>query len=320
MREHERIARFFAPLAAAETGSFNLTDDAAMLAPPPGKKLIITTDSVIRGIHVPKNAKPAQMARKLMRRNLSDLAAMGATPWRYTLNIHTPPTMKNDWFAEFATALADEQKRYGLLLVGGDTTSGKGPITVTMTCMGLLEGAPLLRRGAKPGDALYVSGTIGDAAIGLHVILRKLEVAKVEKVWFRERYFTPEPRLALGQKLQGVASAVIDCSDGLLADAAHVAEVNNVRIMIEREAIPLSPAAATLVAQDPIHWQTIIGGGDDYELVFTAPWSALERIKKLSTTLNLALTRIGSVTAGSGIVLLDVKGQELGVTARGWEH
>lgn len=320
MREHARIARFFAPLSTAEPGSFNLTDDAAVLAPPTGKKLVVTTDSVIRGVHVPATAKPEAMARKLMRRNLSDLAAMGATPWRYLLNLHTSPTTEDDWFAAFAEALKQEQQKFGLVLVGGDMTSGKGPLSATMTCLGLVDGEPLLRKGAKAGDALYVSGTIGDAALGLQVVQRTLELPKVERLWFIERYFTPEPRLALGQSLRGLASSVIDCSDGLLADAAHLAQVNNLKIMIEREAIPLSPATAVLVKQEPKHWDTIASGGDDYELIFTIPWSARERVARLSATLGLNLTRIGSVTNGRGLSLVDAKGQELPVDRKGWEY
>lgn len=320
MREHARIARFFAPLAAAEPGSFNLADDTAVLTPPAGKKLAVTTDSVIQGIHVPDYATPEQMARKLMRRNLSDLAAMGAKPWRYFLNLHTPTAMNDGWFDTFARTLQEEQQRFGLVLAGGDTTAGKGPVITTMTCLGLLDAVPLLRQGTAVGDALYVSGTIGDAAFGLAIAQHELEVDAIERVWFTERYFAPEPRLALGQGLRGIASSVIDCSDGLLADAARLAELNRVRVMIERDAIPLSPATQALVVQDGGRWETIVSGGDDYELIFTAPWSANERVEKLAVSLDLFLTRIGSVVAGSGIALLDTTGKELKIGARGWEY
>ncbi|MEJ0010487.1 MAG: AIR synthase related protein [Alphaproteobacteria bacterium] len=166
MDEHARIAQFLAPLAEAEPGALGLKDDAALLRPPPGKTLVVTTDSVIAGHPCPDGReRPQQVAVKLMRRNLSDLAAMGAAPWRYTLNLHTPKATKDAWFAKFAGVLAAEQQRFGLTLIGGDCTSGTRPIHATMTCFGLIEGKPLLRSGAKAGDILYASGTIGDAAL-----------------------------------------------------------------------------------------------------------------------------------------------------------
>ncbi len=316
MREHQRIAAFFAPLAAAEGGSFGLTDDAAVLIPPKGKKLVITTDSVIEGIHVPKDATPTQITQKLIRRNLSDLAAMGATPWRYLLNIHTPPTTSDTWFAEFARALAKEQQHFGLTLTGGDTASVKGPIHATMTCLGLLDGKPLLRSGAKPGDVLYVSGTIGDAVLGLRLVQKRLDVPAAHHTFLMRRYYQPEPRLALGQKLQGLASAAIDCSDGLLADAVKLAA----GITIERNAVPLSPAARALLHNNKMLWETILSGGDDYELIFTAPRAQAKSIAVLSKKLGLPLTPIGRVTKRRGFILLDAHGKALPTHRMGFEH
>lgn len=190
MAERARIARYFAPLTAGEPGSFHLHDDAAALDVPPGKKLIVTTDSVIVGTHIVAGAKPTQIATKLMRRNLSDLAAMGAAPWRYTLNAHTIPGLPDAWFADFAAALAVEQSRYGLVLVGGDSTSGPGPIHMGMTCFGLAEKI-LLQSGARMGDALYVSGTIGDASLAFHH-------GKLANGFLSERYFAPRAAAGAG--------------------------------------------------------------------------------------------------------------------------
>lgn len=320
MREHARIAAYFAPLTAGELGAFLATDDAAVIAPPSGKKLVVTTDSVIRGVHVPATASPTQMAHKLTRRNLSDLAAMGALPWRYTLNLHTPTAAKDEWFEALAAALAEDQERFGHLLIGGDITAGKGPIAVTMTCLGLLDGQPLLRTGAKEGDTLYVSGNIGDAALGLKVLQRALKAEKAERAYLTQRYYLPEPRLALGQKLAGLASATIDCSDGLLADAARLATASDVAIIIERDAVPLSSTARALVTQTEALWDAILSGGDDYELIFTAPDSAADKLAKLSESLQLPLTRIGRVGAGEGVTLQDGQGAPLPVSIAGWEY
>lgn len=309
MAERARIARYFAPLTAGEPGSFHLQDDAAALDVPPGKKLVVTTDSVIVGTHLVATASAAQIATKLMRRNLSDLAAMGATPWRYTLNAHTAPGLPDAWFADFADALAAEQTRFGLVLAGGDSTSGPGPIHTGMTCFGLTE--KILRQtGARAGDALYVSGTIGDAALALHH-------RTLESGFLADRYFAPVPRLALGQALHGIATAAIDISDGLFADAAQLAENSGVALEIIADAIPLSPEASAY--RDHPHFWDHIGGGDDYELLFTAPRNAQESLQQLSKNLGVVLTCIGRATEGSGVALRDGAGAVMPLPA-GFEH
>lgn len=309
MAERARIARYFAPLTAGEPGSFHLQDDAAILSVPPGKKLVVTTDSVIVGTHLVATASAAQIAIKLMRRNLSDLAAMGAKPWRYTLNAHTTPGLPDAWFADFADALAAEQSRFGLVLVGGDSTSGLGPIHMGMTCFGLTE-KMLRQNGARTGDALYVSGTVGDAALAL-------QHGKLDNGFLAERYFAPAPRLALGQALHGIATAAIDISDGLFADAAQLAGNSGVALEIIAENIPLSPEASAYRTQQ--HFWRHIGGGDDYELLFSAPESAEQPLQQLSKNLGVAITRIGHVTEGSGVTLRDEVGAAM-VRPAGFEH
>lgn len=295
MAERARIARFFAPLTAGETGAYSLTDDAALLTPP--HPIVVTTDSVIAGIHVLADASPEQIATKLMCRNLSDLAAMGATPWRYFLNLHTPALPEN-WFAAFAATLAREQTRFGLVLAGGDSTAGDKVVHATMTCIGLAEHGILLRSKAQVGDDVYVSGTIGDAALGLQLLQQTLATDSAATAHLTQRYHSPEPRLTLGTALHGIATAVIDVSDGLLADAAQLAEASQVGIALQRALIPLSDAARAVTHADTARWQTVLTGGDDYELLFTAPAPLREQI---ATT--LAVTRIGMVTEGSGVLL-----------------
>jgi len=314
MAERARIARFFAPLSHDEPGSFALTDDAALLTPPLNHHIIVTTDSVITGIHVLPNASATQLAEKLVRRNLSDLAAMGARPWRYFLNLHTPDNLDDAWFAEFSATLANEQQRFGMVLAGGDSTSGGERVHATITCIGLLRNAPMRRSTAALGDDLYVSGTIGDAALGLCVLQHRLAMDSASAAHVTHRYHAPEPRLELGEQLHTLASAAMDISDGLLADAAQVAQASGVQLHIDRDAVPLSDAARSVVAQDAALWHTVMSGGDDYELLFTAPAAQRDAIAALGSALALPLTRIGVVVAGSGVT---VDGQ---LAQGGWEH
>lgn len=312
MAERERIARYFAPLAANEPGSFQLTDDAAVLMPPAGQKLVITTDSVIQGIHVLANATPEQFAQKLVRRNLSDLAAMGAKPWRYTLNVHMPHQMSDNWFALFAAALAAEQEEFRMLLAGGDSTSGASAIHVTMTCFGLLNAAPLRRNGAQIGDDLYASGTLGDAAYA-HTLLQRN--APVDAT-LAARYHAPTPRLALGEMLRGVATAAMDISDGLLSDVTQMCAASGCGARIEQAAIPFSNHLKNVAE----NYRFALSGGDDYELCFAAPVSQREHIVAIAKQLTLPLTRIGSIVAGSNVSVIGTDGKALPITATGWEH
>lgn len=316
MNEHARIARYFAPLTANEAGSFGLTDDAAVLTVPPGQHLVVTTDSVIEQLHVMGGATPAQFAQKLMRRNLSDLAAMGANPWRYSLNLHTPPGLEDDWFAQFCATLAQEQATFGLTLIGGDSTSADGPIHTTMTCVGLIDGPVMRRHGAQVGDGIYVSGTLGGAAFALHQLQQNLPISAE----LANRYHCPEPRLALGAALRGIATSGLDGSDGLLADITQLVTANAVGATVYRDALPLQETLRAVIATDETAWHFALSGGDDYELIFTAPPSAHAALQTLARTLDLPITRIGEITAGSALCLLDSDRNKLPILTRGWEH
>lgn len=316
MNEHARIARYFAPLTAHESGSFNLTDDAAVLTIPAGKQLVVTTDSVIEHLHVLAGATPEQFAQKLMRRNLSDLAAMGSTPWRYTINLHTPPGLDEQWFAQFCAALAREQASFGLTLIGGDSTSAAGPIHTTMTCMGLSDGQVLRRQGAHIGDAIYVSGALGGAAYALAQLQQHLPISNE----LAARYHCPEPRLALGAALRGMATSCLDCSDGLLADVTQLMTASSVGATLHRDALPVDEALRAVIASDETAWRFALSGGDDYELIFTAPPSAHTALHALAQSLALPITRIGEITAGTALRVLDEDGNALPIPTRGWEH
>lgn len=314
--ERARIARYFAPLAAGEAGSFQLRDDAAVLSVPTGRQLVITTDSVIEAVHVLPSATPQQFAQKLMRRNLSDLAAMGATPWRYTLNLHTPRGLNDEWFALFAAALAHEQAQFCLTLVGGDSTSGQPPIHTTMTCYGLAESNPLRRNGAQVGDDIYVSGSLGGASYALHLLQHHQPVGDA----LAARYHAPDPRLELGTMLHGIAHTAIDISDGLLADLHQLCEASQCAARITREALPLEATLAAHIGRDPLLWNHALAGGDDYELLFTASPEQRARIESISAALQLPLTRIGTIIAGKDILLEDANGNKLPISQTGFEH
>lgn len=317
MRERERIQQFFAPLSQGELGSFNLTDDAALLTPPPGQSLVITTDSVIETIHVLAGATATQFAQKLVRRNLSDLAAMGAMPWRYSLNLHTPNALPDAWFKEFSATLAAEQAQFGMVLVGGDSTAAEAAnIHLSMTCIGVLSGPPLRRHGAQAGDDIYVSGTIGDAAMGLRMLQQNM-LAESSLI---ARYHTPEPRLALGFALPHLAHAAMDISDGLLSDLSQLCAISGVGAQVLRDAIPRSAAAQHWLDRDATLWDMVWNGGDDYELCFTAPASARSAIAQLSATRELPLTCIGTITPQHGVRLVDAQGETITGIRNGWEH
>ena len=317
MRERDRIATYFAPLCQTEPGSFALTDDAALVTPPHGHALIVTTDSVIQAVHVMPDATAKHYAQKLVRRNLSDLAAMGAAPWRYTLNLHTPHWLDEAWFAEFTATLREEQEMFGMVLIGGDSTSmPQAAIHATMTCLGLQDGAPLTRSGAQVGDDLYISGTIGDAAFGLLMLEHQLP----EDAGLIARYHTPQPRLELGKQLRTIAHAAMDVSDGLMADIMQLCSINHVGAVIEKATIPCSPMVQFLLRDHPHLWDMVLGGGDDYELCFTAPESQRETIAALSRQLTLPLTRIGRITEALHVSVLNKDGSPYTLAHAGYSH
>jgi thiamine-monophosphate kinase len=314
--EFEFIARRLRPLATAP-GALNLIDDAALLDPSQGQQLVLAKDAMVAGVHFLPDDPPGQIAQKLVRVNLSDLAAMGAAPLGYLLALARSKEITDAWLAEFCAGLASDNGAFGIALLGGDTVSTPGPLTLSLTAIGEVpEDAALLRSGAKPGDDIWVSGTLGDAKLGLQVLQGQLEVTPAARADLIARYRLPQPRLALGQALRGVASAAIDISDGLLADLGHILEASAVAAELRADQLPLSAAARDL----PGARDAALAGGDDYELLFTAPPKRRAEIKALSRQLDLPLTRIGEIRAGSDLRLLDAAGQTIDVANRGWQH
>jgi len=318
--EFGRIREFFAPLAGL--GALDLTDDAALLDCPPGYHLVVTVDQLVEGVHFLPDDPPEAVAKKLLRRNLSDLAAMGATPRHYLLTTALPASRDDDWLRRFAAGLAEDQHRFGLALLGGDSTSTPGPASLTLTAIGQVAiGHEIRRSGAKPGDRIWVSGTIGDAYLGLKVLRGEYaNLAPAHRTALIARFQLPDPRTGLGPSLAGIAHAMIDVSDGLIADLGHICETSGVGATIELSRVPLSTAAREAISGDTALHAALTTGGDDYELLFTAPPETDSEIVSLSQSLGLPITEIGAIVAGEGVRLVDATGADIAVKIGGWRH
>ena len=323
--EFDLIRRYFAPLAAGNAAALDLRDDAALLTPPPGRQLVLTTDTIVAGIHYPESDSPEDVARRVLRVNLSDLAAMGARPEGYLLNVALPRSVGEAWVASFSTGLAEDQARYGLALLGGDTVSTPGPTTLTLTAIGSVPaGSALARSGARQGDVIHVSGTIGEGVFGLWAVQHRLprEVGPEECRALIEAFRAPEPRLALGQALarRRLATAAADVSDGLLADLGHICEASGLGATLRAWDVPLSPAGRAVVGSDVRLLTEALTGGDDYELVFTAAPEAVGPLQALGQELGVPVAAIGVMEAGEGVTALGADGRPLAIERLGFQH
>ena len=315
--EFEFIARHLRPLAAGTGAALGLADDAAVLDLPPGQQLVLTKDAMVAGVHFLPDDPPGQIAQKLLRVNLSDLAAMGASPLGYLMAVACPSGLDETWLESFCLGLTADQAEFGIGLLGGDTVSTPGPITLSLTAIGSVPaGAALRRNAAKPGDDLYVSGTLGDGALGLSVLRGELTPGAAASAFLVDRYRRPQPRLDLGLALRGTAHAAIDVSDGLLADLGHVLETSKAGAEVVADALPLSPAGRDLDGAR----EAALAGGDDYELLFTAPPGRRAAVETIARKLALPLTRIGRIEAQAGLRLRDAQGRPVAVRQAGWRH
>jgi len=320
--EFEVIKKIFSPLSMSAPGAFGLTDDAAVMSVEAGFELVITKDAMVAGVHFLEDDKPENIARKLLRTNLSDIAAMGAKPLSYLLATAWTDDCNQDWIARFANGLVLDQKKYGVSLLGGDTVKTPGPLTLSLTLIGKVpSGQSLRRNGAKVGDLLCVSGTIGDAALGLMVARQELKsISEINAKFLLNRYLLPDPRVSLGPALVGLANGCLDISDGLLADIGHIVAQSKTGAIIHRSEIPLSKAAIAAVDMRPELWKQILGGGDDYELAFTLPRKNLTETLKKAESQGVKVTVIGEITHEPEMKILDDDGIELQVNSTGWAH
>ena len=322
--EFQDIARRFRPLTFGAPEALDLMDDAAVIPSRPGFDLVVTKDALVEGVHFLSGERPDRIARKLLRTNLSDLAAKGAEPYGCFLAVSWPPHYDADGRDRFAQALGEDLSQFGLSLFGGDTTATPGPLTLSLTALGWVpQGQMVRRKGARIGDDLMVTGTIGDGYLGLSAAQGRLAMLTPEQnLVLEERYHHPRPRLGLGQALRAHATACADVSDGLAADSGHIAAASAVGLRIDLEQVPMSAAASAWLElqDDPIAARlALITGGDDYELVFTVPPEQRAALVADAAALGIDVTLIGKVVSGSGVTL-SWRGAVQNISALGYQH
>ncbi len=313
--EFELIDRLLKPLAEGAPEALGLMDDAALIPQRPGHELVATKDAMVAGVHFLPDDPLDLVARKLLRVNLSDLAAKGAEPYGYLLACAWPEDCGWDARARFAEGLRQDQAEFGLKLFGGDTVSTPGPLTLSATLLGWVpQGRMVKRSGARPGDLVLVSGTIGDGWIGLQVALGRLTLSTPHAARAMERYRLPQPRLGLIEALREHASASADVSDGLVADAGHVADASGVAITLQLERLPLSePARAAVATHGEALLATLASWGDDYEVVCTAAPAGAAALAAQGMRV------IGEVAEGQGVRVLQ-DGEPIALDRTGWRH
>jgi thiamine-monophosphate kinase len=307
MNEFDLIARHFAPLATAP-GAFGLKDDAAVISARPGFDLVVTTDQIAAGTDFFAEDPAGTVAQKALRVNLSDLAAKGARPEYYLLNLALPPPVHEEWLTEFARGLSEDQRQFGISLLGGDTSATEGPLSISVTAMGFVpEGRMVKRSGARVGDAVYVTGTIGDSGGGLALLNGEASgLDEADRAYLLHRYRAPQPPVTFGASLYDIAHASVDVSDGLIADLGHLALASGVGIVVKGEHVPLSPALKAFWGAGTLARAVV--AGDDYQIAFTG-----------LPGLRGSFTCIGEVRAGEG-VSLSVNGEVVVITQPGYRH
>ncbi|PHI95235.1 thiamine-phosphate kinase [Parasaccharibacter apium] len=313
MGEFDFIARHFRPLAGA--GAMELRNDGAVMNLPAGEELVLSSDTMVEGLHFLPDDPAKTIAQKLLRCNLSDLAAMGSRPRGYMLNVSVPPNRHYDesWFTDFAAGLAEDQKKFEFHLLGGDTTGSPSPLVLGVTILGSVrQGEALRRDGSHEGDGVWVTGSLGRAALGLQARLGQL---KDEDGSLTLAYRVPTPRIGLS--LYGIVSAAMDISDGLIQDCGHLAEESGVAITLYEDKVPLSPAVRQHLSH---HKERILLGGDDYELLVTCPPEKEAALQAHCATHAVPITRIGEVSKGAGVRMLNHAGKPLHFSRTGWQH
>jgi thiamine-monophosphate kinase len=320
MDEFDLIRILFSPLAAE--GGLGLRDDAAILTPPPGKDLVLTKDAIVEGVHFRADDPPERIARKLQRVNLSDLAAKGAEPLGYMLACAFRADTGQAWLEAFAAGLALDQQEFGWELYGGDTVSTPGPLTFSLTAFGTVPvGQTIQRAGASVGEDIFVTGWIGDGGLGLGLLTGDVQTSDdAVRRALVDRYQVPDPRVSIGLGLRGLASAAVDISDGLIADAGHLGDASGVGIILELAAVPVSDSAATILRAGGAKRLALTGFGDDYEVLFTCPASRRSDVGDLARCEGVPISRIGSVCAGTGVRVMDGSDAEVEIKTTGYAH
>jgi thiamine-monophosphate kinase len=324
--EFEIIARYFAPLAI-DAASLALRDDAAVLRPPESHEIVLSCDTIVEGVHFLTDDPPDSIGHKALAVNLSDLAAKGARPYVYLLALTLPAEPSPSWLEAFAAGLRALQSEAGIALAGGDTTHAPGPLSITITALGLVpQGHAVLRRGAKRGDRLYVTGTIGDAYLGLRALTepalaRDWGFSDEDLAHVIERYRRPRPHSELAVILRNFAQGAIDVSDGLAGDIGKLASVCHVGAVIEAERVPLSRAAEKAVRHEPRLLAALLNAGDDYEIVAAVPGASGGAFEAEAKAKGVAVTEIGRLESPeAGLLVLGPDGKALKLDSGGYAH
>jgi thiamine-monophosphate kinase len=322
--EDALIARYFRPIAT-DPGAFDLDDDAAILNAACGD-IVVTTDAIVEGVHFLSDDPPDTIARKALRVNLSDLAAKGATPAGFVLTLALR-SADDAWLLPFARGLGEDASQFGCPLLGGDTVSTPGPGMISITAFGRVpQGKMVHRSGAKPGDRVVVTGTIGDAALGLDIltggaVATVLADDAAAKEMLVGRYRVPQPRNALAEAVRDHASAAMDVSDGLAGDLAKLCAASGVSAVIDAGSVPLSAGAATLLARGAVGIEAIVSGGDDYEILCAISEGSFEAFAQAARQAEVAVTCIGTVIAGPAVPrFLDNEGREIALRRLSYSH
>ena len=298
--------------------ALGIGDDAALLNPPTDQQLVIAVDTLVQDVHFPVDTLPYDIGWKALAVNLSDLAAMGAEPAWFTLAL-TLPESSEPWLTAFSRGLFDLADQFGLSLVGGDTT--RGPLTVTVQIAGYVPtGQALLRAGAVPGDRIFVTGSLGDATLALQLLTGQLPVPAQNHPGLLKRLNQPQPRIEEGRALGGIANCAIDISDGLLADMQHMLDASDVGAEIYLPQIPYSTKARQLLNRYPDIRNSLLSGGDDYELCFCVPPDKLKRLEQVAVDSQFKFTEIGQISDTKGLRCMDAAGQAVEIAARGYTH
>jgi thiamine-monophosphate kinase len=322
--EDQLIARYFRPLAS-EAGAFGLVDDAAVVTPPPGCSVVLTADGVIAGVHFFPDDPPQDIGRKALRMNLSDLAAKGAKPIGFLMSVALPKDTDEVWLGAFTEGLGHDVRDYQCPLLGGDTDRTPGLLSVSIAAFGIVpQGAMVRRSTAKVGDCILVTGTIGDSALGVRLrrdasLGERWRLSEPMRAHLLQRYQLPEPRNGLADAVQRMASASIDVSDGLAGDLAKLCRASSVAAEIDVATVPLSDAARAALAAEPPLIETVLSGGDDYEVILTLPPEKVAAFRTESEQAGIALTEIGRVQRGQGARFMH-EGKALAFTRPSYSH
>jgi len=317
LNEFEIIREFFVsqPVRRPDV-VMGIGDDAALLSVPDEHELVVTTDLLVAGVHFPETIDPRSVGHKALAVNLSDLAAMGATPAWFTLTLSLPQA-DSAWLREFTQGMYALARQYDVALVGGDTT--RGPLTIGIQAMGFVpRWQALMRSGAKPGDRIYVTGNLGEAALGLLLLQGKLQLPEEYQGPVLTRLNRPMPRVAAGLALRGLASSCIDVSDGLVADLGHILDASGVGARVQLARLPVSMAYDPAFTQ--VGWEPAIAGGDDYELCFTVPAERENALRMATAQFGVSCAQIGEIESHPGLRLVDAHGSLYTTKTGGYDH